>query len=279
MTESPFSDKIDRLAAFFRTFELRVLAESSEIPPGAASLVIEADEERAQRVALRPHGGHRGVDDPSRSFTIAFQFGGNDNPLLMALPEKIDVDLATEPALAAVVGALICELRDHRCGRQISLDRLSEVVVLMMLRRAIDQGASRPGLLAGLSHPALRRVLVAIHDHPGRIWRIDDLVAVSGQSRSRFMTMFPQIVGMTPASYLTEWRLVAAARELMRGATVKAVARQVGFGSAEAFSRAFARRFGRPPSRIAPHVSPPRGMKRAQTVRPASAGHCDPTEP
>jgi AraC-like DNA-binding protein len=49
-------------------------------------------------------------------------------------------------------------------------------------------------------------------------------------------------------SYLTRWRVHLGQRELRRGnAKVKAVARRVGFSSAEAFSRAYQREFGRSP--------------------------------
>ncbi|MEX2695599.1 helix-turn-helix transcriptional regulator [Rhizobium mongolense] len=67
-------------------------------------------------------------------------------------------------------------------------------------------------------------------------------------SRSHFMAMFRDVVGTTPQAYLTGWRLILARRKLARGAKVKAVARQVGFGSAAAFSRAFFRKFGDWPS-------------------------------
>jgi len=117
----------------------------------------------------------------------------------------------------------------------------------MVLRRTIDAGATQPGLLAGLSHPALHRALAAMHDQPSRAWRIEDLAAIAGVSRSRFMELFREVVGTTPSSYLTEWRLALARRALVRGDRVKSIAAHVGFGSAAAFSRAYTRRFGHPP--------------------------------
>jgi transcriptional regulator GlxA family with amidase domain len=85
--------------------------------------------------------------------------------------------------------------------------------------------------------PNRLRAIVAMHDQPSRTWHTEDLAEISGMSRSRFMTLFPKVVGMTPATYLTSWRLTLGRRELSRGGRVKSVARRVGFGSAAAFSR------------------------------------------
>ncbi|MEK1902090.1 MAG: helix-turn-helix transcriptional regulator [Rhizobium sp.] len=67
-------------------------------------------------------------------------------------------------------------------------------------------------------------------------------------SRSHFMALFRDLAGTTPQAYLTGWRLTLARRKLAKGGKVKSAARQVGFGSAAAFSRAFFRKFGDWPS-------------------------------
>jgi AraC-like DNA-binding protein len=111
----------------------------------------------------------------------------------------------------------------------------------------IDEGTARPGLLAGLSHPQLFPALVAVHEAPARDWSVEDMSAVAGMSRTRFMALFPRVVGVTPMAYLARWRMVLARRELERGGRVKLVARRIGYGSAAAFSRAYLRAFGEPP--------------------------------
>ncbi|MGM4915192.1 helix-turn-helix domain-containing protein [Rhizobium sp. 768_B6_N1_8] len=50
------------------------------------------------------------------------------------------------------------------------------------------------------------------------------------------MALFRDLVGTTPQAYLTGWRLTLARRKLAKGGKVKSAARQVGFGSAAAFS-------------------------------------------
>jgi AraC-like DNA-binding protein len=55
---------------------------------------------------------------------------------------------------------------------------------------------------------------------------------------------------MPPIRYLTVWRLQAAKRILRETSkTIAQLAQEVGYGSDEAFSRAFKREFGLSPSR------------------------------
>ena len=188
---------------------------------------------------------------PSAAIAVEVEvaFGGSDNPLLNTLPDTLSLVIdGGQPGLRNIARAFVDELRDARCGHQQALHRLGEVIVLMMLRSAIEGGSARPCLLAGLAHPVLHPVLVALHESPARAWTVEELADMAGLSRSHFMALFPKVVGTTAMAYLTRWRVQLGQRELRRGsAKVKAVARRVGFSSAEAFSRAYQREFGRSP--------------------------------
>ncbi|SMF06645.1 transcriptional regulator, AraC family [Trinickia caryophylli] len=262
MIESPESTsespKQDRLSAFFRAFSFSVTPASSfdAVNEHAdVTLGVLASRDRADRLVLEA-GPSPGPLPPGRVVAaVHVSFGGALNPLLGALPRRLSVPLDEDDALRALADVLVAEARESRCGRQTALARLSEVIVLMILRRAIDAGATGPGLLAGLSHPALHRALAAMHDAPGRAWRMEDLAALAGLSRSRFMALFRETVGTTPSAYLTAWRLVLAHRALTDGERVKAVAKRVGFGSASAFSRAYSRRFGHAPALARPQAA------------------------
>lgn len=239
--------KPDRLSAFFRAFAFTVVETASGACRGDAVLRAVGTAGIASRLVLsvRPEQAND-IHAPILA-NICVGFGGGLNPLLSALPASVEIALDDDSGLRAVADLLVAEANDSRCGKQTALARLSEVIVLMMLRRTIDAGATAPGLLAGLSHGALHRALAAMHDAPSRAWRIEDLASLAGLSRSRFMTLFREIVGTTPSAYLTAWRLMLAQRALVDGERIKSVATRVGFGSASAFSRAYARQFGRPP--------------------------------
>ncbi len=239
MIESTIPAKRDRLSAFFEAFDLSATVVPAEARSPAANLVVAGANGRAERIVFcSRHAALPSLPDEILA-AAAIDFGGTANPLVNAMPERFVVALDQAPTLQAITAAFVAEASDSRCGRQVALDRLCEVIVLLMLRRAIDVGSTAPGLLAGLSHPAIQRAIVAMHDQPSRAWRTADLAEIGGMSRSRFMTLFPQVVGTTPSAYLHSWRLVLAQRGLLRGERVKSVAQRVGFGSAAAFSRAY----------------------------------------
>ncbi|NRP73956.1 RCS-specific HTH-type transcriptional activator RclR [Ensifer psoraleae] len=239
--------KRDRLSAFFDMFELAASLEPARASDGQAMLfVVGAPGGPAEEVILCVRGD--ATPEPPVLVTVAVDFEGAHNPLMNALPDQVRVEINDIPALRDTTAAFLAEALESRCGRSAALNRLCEVMVLLILRSAIDRGATRPGLLAGLSHPALHRALAAMHDAPTRSWNSEELAAAAGMSRSHFMALFRDVVGTTPLAYLTGWRLTIARRKLSKGAKVKAVAREVGFGSAAAFSRAYLRKFGDWPS-------------------------------
>jgi AraC-like DNA-binding protein len=248
--------KVDRLAIFFRVFRLEVMVMEPEAVAGAeAALFLTADARGEAQSIVLALAGHTAPPPAGTIVAARVSFGSGGNPLMQALPARFVVALSNLPVLRDTARAFAAEAAAIRCGRHAALDRLGEVIVLMVLRQAIDVGTTGPGLIAGLAHPCLHRALVAMHDEPARQWRVDDLAASAGLSRSGFMTLFRSVVGTTPMSYLTRWRLTTGRRDLLRGDAVKAVARRAGFGSAEAFSRAYSRAFGHPPNAAALHLA------------------------
>lgn len=249
MTNSPASEHRDRLSAFFLAFDLTVELVQPEQNNAKINLLVVGD---GQGKPMSIHFfarsmGERKADD-AVLVAANVHFGGSRNPLLNSLPQQLTLDTDEGSGLYAIAFAFVTEASGCRCGRHVALERLCEVLVLMVLRAAIDQGVSKAGVLAGLSHPALYRAIVAIHDQPARPWCVENLAELCGLSRSRFMTLFPKVVGITPSAYLTNWRLTLARRELVRGERVKVVANRVGFGSAEVFTRAYKRFYGQAPT-------------------------------
>jgi AraC-like DNA-binding protein len=92
-------------------------------------------------------------------------------------------------------------------------------------------------------------VLRLLHEDPARRWTVAELAAAAGVSRATFAARFSALVGEPPLGYLTTWRMTLAA-DLLRDAeaTVAAVAREVGYTDAFAFSAAFKRVRGVSPS-------------------------------
>jgi AraC-like DNA-binding protein len=79
---------------------------------------------------------------------------------------------------------------------------------------------------------------------------VEELAGVAALSRAALAKRFTAEVGAPPMSYLTQWRMGLARQSLSEdGATLAAVARQVGYGSEYAFAAAFKRETGEAPGR------------------------------
>ena len=182
-------------------------------------------------------------------FTCAqLQFdGGRAHPLVRTLPGLIVLPLARVDGLAAALDLLFAETDRVRCGHRLLADRLFEVVLIQTLRWLLDHPAEAgvpPGLVTGLSDPRLARALVALHEQPGEPWRVEQLAALAGLSRTRFIERFRERVGQTPAAYLADWRIGLAQAGLRQGVSIKQLAGDLGYANPSALSRAFAARAG-----------------------------------
>ena len=180
--------------------------------------------------------------------TVQFGVGGS-NPITDSLPSVVLVALAALPGVEALLDLMFDEAFSDQCGRQAALDRLCEVLMIRLLRHCIDQGLTQGGTLAGLADSRLAKALMIIHEQPARDWKLIDMAALAGMSRARFAVRFREITGETPADYLASWRVMTAQRLIKQGRQLKHIADDVGYGSASALTRAFARKVGCAPAK------------------------------
>jgi AraC-like DNA-binding protein len=173
--------------------------------------------------------------------------GGSSHPLVRALPPLIVLPMRQVEGISESLALLFAEASRVQCGHRLLADRLFEVVLLQLLRWLLDHpkdsGVSE-GLLAGLSDTALARTLTALHETPGMDWRLEMMAERAGMSRSAFAVKFKQTLGVTPADYLTDWRMSIAKSLLNSGKSVQLIADQLGYANASALSRVFAQRVG-----------------------------------
>jgi AraC-like DNA-binding protein len=128
--------------------------------------------------------------------------------------------------------------------------RLPELVLIEVLRHHLATApAADHGWLAALRDPVLAPALAQLHQAPDRKWTVADLASEVAVSRSLLDARFRQVLGRSPIRYLTEWRMHLA-DELLATTDIGIfeLARRVGYDSEEAFSRAFKRARGLPPS-------------------------------
>jgi AraC-like DNA-binding protein len=172
------------------------------------------------------------------------------NPLLMALPNAIHIRDSASGSLAAYVQLALTESKGSRLGGEAVLGRLSELLFVEVVRRYAESlDAGRTDWLSGLRDPNLSLAITALHREPQRDWTVQSLARAAGTSRSVLAERFTQFVGVPPMQYLASWRMQLAANELRISTdSVATIANRVGYESEAAFSRAFTKSMGEPPS-------------------------------
>lgn len=173
--------------------------------------------------------------------------GGMANPVGSALPDVVCLPLHAIAQAEQVLALLFEEAFGSNCGRREVVDRLFEIVLIQVLRHLMETGQVRSGLLAGMSHPKLRKALVAMHEQPARAWTLEALADLAGMSRSIFASSFRDTVGCTTGVYLQAWRVRLVQKALLQGSQLKMIAADVGYGSEAALSRAFKAQCGTTP--------------------------------
>ena len=178
---------------------------------------------------------------------------GVATPVLSLLPDVLHLPAGTgSRGIEDVVRLMAAELSDPQPAAATVLDRLVDVLLIQLVRaqRLTDCPEPPASWLTGLRDPLVAAALQAMHARPGEPWTIERLAGEVAVSRATLARRFPRLVGTTPAAYLTQWRMDLAARRLRdTDQGLGSIARDVGYTSEYAFSRAFSRARSVPPGR------------------------------
>jgi AraC-like DNA-binding protein len=229
--------------------DVHTLASGTGLVPVSARHLIQPSADGG--LAKISHGGG---GEPAQ---IVCGFLGSEdpyNPLIATLPRILKLDVregASREWVEASVRYAAGELTAGRFASSSLMARLSELLFVEAIRQySATFSDQEAGWLKGVVDPQVGRALAAIHHNITSPWSADSLAKEVSMSRSAFVDRFTMLVGMPPIRYLTFWRLQAAKRILRETSkTIAQLAQEVGYGSDEAFSRAFKREFGLSPSR------------------------------
>ncbi|HEX4331638.1 MAG TPA: AraC family transcriptional regulator [Usitatibacter sp.] len=175
------------------------------------------------------------------------------DPLISALPQVMKVGLANAAARERLVDALGLTLSASAAppvGASAQRSRLAELVLVEAMGRYVDGlPPGGKGWLAGLGDRFVGRALALVHGSPEEPWTVERLGRNVGLSRSALAERFVLVMGEPIFGFLTRWRLTMAAEFLLTTPRpIESIAHEAGYESAGAFSAAFKRVFGKPPS-------------------------------
>jgi AraC-like DNA-binding protein len=197
-------------------------------------------------------------DDPGRTILISGSLSFNDTAaalLLDRLPPVSRIAAGSDQATVAApaLHLLAAETARNAPGSAVMRKELTCILFIQVLRALLEAGDSAnpaaPGWLAALRDQQIGAALTIIHQDPARRWTVADLAAAVTMSRSSFALRFRALVGLSPLDYLVRWRIQLAAQALQAtDRTVAAIGADLGYTSESAFSNAFKRVRGQPPS-------------------------------
>ncbi|WP_330232779.1 AraC family transcriptional regulator [Nocardia sp. NBC_00508] len=168
--------------------------------------------------------------------------GAASERLLRALPPVIVLQRGDFDS--RVLDILVDEATKDEPAQSAVLDRLLDLVLIAALRAWFARNDA-PAWYHAYGDPLVGKALRLLQHNPAHGWTVAGLAEAVGVSRAALARRFTDLVGEPPMAFLTEWRLALAADLLQESdATIEAIARQVGYGSAFALSTAFKRHFG-----------------------------------
>lgn len=233
------------------------------VPNGASHVLSHAPTEEAPPLeTVLAAAGYQGetlftvgVGDPTAATQLVcghLTFGdGADHAILRALPSLIRIDnveRARRPWFDQVLRLLVSHVFSNHPGSIAVVTRLSEIVFIEAIRFAGDEAPALRRLIEAFGDARIGRAIALMHKEPAKAWTVDMLAREVGMSRTRFAEEFREIIGTSPVHYLTEWRFQRAIAALSTGLRpIGEIARECGYSSPAAFTRAFSEWFGRTP--------------------------------
>jgi len=223
---------------------------------------------RGEITLINEQGESQRIDQPSVIFLPAPHLhrivGSVDNPPELVCAKVLYNELGTNPIAAALPSLLHFNLNDcekikqtahwlfeeafqQQCGREPMLNSLTDMFIILILRHVLDNNLIEHGLLAGLSHPQIAKVIFAIQERPEHNWGLAEMAELALMSRSKFSESFKDVVGQSPGDYLIDWRINVAKSLLRQHKSVSFVANEVGYENGSGLARVFRKKVGLSP--------------------------------
>lgn len=229
------------------TSEVHVERRAFVLRPGMFALVNRAQEFSLQygksgAKSLNVHFADSLVSETLHAMEDPSDLDPNERPNFTMLSVLRTQSLSLASALSPLRSAMGIQLEEatvmllrevlrgsrHRFGERMSLRALRETTRQELWQR-------------------INRAVDYMHAHFDQALTLERLAKVGCLSRYHFLRRFKEMLGVTPAAYLTRLRLsIAATRVAQTDQTLEQIAPAVGFSSQSALSRAYLREHGQP---------------------------------
>ena len=174
------------------------------------------------------------------------------HPFFKNLPQIIQISQfgsQYQQILEHTAGLMFAEIKDERPGKNMMRKSLAELLFVTVIRAYLEQACPKQGFLAALNDGQISAALKLMHNTPEQLWTLELLAREVGMSRSVFAARFKKLIGETPLTYLTNWRISKACEILTNEKiTIDEVAYRVGYQSEPAFNRIFKAKMGNTPA-------------------------------
>jgi AraC-like DNA-binding protein len=141
------------------------------------------------------------------------------------------------------------EISNEKIGSKLILGRLVDILFVLIIRAYLEQADIKEGFLMALKDTRISHSLKSMHESFEKNWTLQQLAATAGMSRSLYCREFKRLVGETPLSYLTNWRILKSKEILSESKeNISEVANRVGYQSEAAFNRLFKAKVGETPA-------------------------------
>ena len=202
-----------------------------------------------------PVSGESGSEPPDVLLLCGyFEFSQDiDSPVRSLFPTMSILrqeDIQESPWLKATLDQLAAEYLSPLPGAQLVVSRLTEVLVVELIRSNFGQ-SDTPVFFEAVSDRQIGKALQSLHNNFGKAWTLQSLAEEVGMSRAGLARRFKELVGSPMYEYLTQLR-VQKARELLLQTKLPLyeIASRVGYESDISFTKVFKKLTGRTPTQI-----------------------------
>ena len=207
--------------------------------------------------------GAPGAEDIVIGGRIAVNATGREL-LLQALPSVAHIRSGTDaaPHLHDLIDRLFAEVSSPRPGSAFAVRQYGQLLLVEVLRAFMQNSELPRGWLKLVADERLRPAVALIHDRISTPPSLEELARAAAMSRTAFTERFREAAGTPPRSYLNQWRMLVAQRELQSGdVRIRSLALDLGYASESAFSTAFKRSVGESPLRYRSRMRAPQPLE------------------